>query len=139
MKALLVLVFAATALCTGCMSVTTRTAPGLDLKRFHRYFVEQPFNENHHLDELIAEELRRNGYEAMSGPMTMMPENTEVVVSYDARWTWDFKTYLIDLTVEMQTAHTKKKIADGRCYQPSASPAPPEVAVRKLVSKMLAK
>lgn len=129
----------AIALCAGCTSVTARKAPGLDLNRYQHFFVEQPFNENHHVDEFIAEELRRMGKDAASGPMTMMPENAEVVVSYDARWTWDFKTYLIELNVEVHTAHTKKKLAEGRYFQPSARPRPAEVAVRDVLAKMFAK
>lgn len=135
------LVFAllAVAFCAGCTSVTTRKPPGLDLSRFHHIFVERRLNENHHLDEILVDELRRNGRQAESGPLTMLPDDADAVLTYDARWTWDFKTYLIELNVELHTAHTIKKLAEGRVYQPSARPKPPEEAIRELVAKLLAK
>ena len=121
---------------TGCTSVSVRKAPQVEPGRYQRVFVVQPFNENHHVDEMFVDELKRHGKEASSGPLTMMPENAEVVLTYDARWTWDFKTYVIELTAELHTAHTHKKLADGRYYQPSARPKPPEVAVREIVNRM---
>jgi hypothetical protein len=138
MKFLLPLLWVA-ALCGGCTSVSVRKPPAFDLGRFHRIFVEQPFNENHHLDEIMAEQLRTLGHEASSGPLTMMPENTDAVLTYNARWTWDFKTYLIELDVSLHTAHTKKLLAEGRYYQPSITTKPPETVVRDLLAKLFAK
>jgi hypothetical protein len=120
----------------GCTSVSVRKPPAVDLSRYQRIFVIQPFNENHHVDEMFVDELKRVGKEAWSGPLTMMPENADAVLTYDARWTWDFKTYVIELTAELHTAHTNKKLADGRYYQPSARPKPPEVATREIVTRM---
>jgi hypothetical protein len=120
----------------GCTSVSMRKAPSLDLSRFQRIFVVQPFNENHHLDEFFVAELRAAGRTASSGPLTMMPEDTEAVLTYDSRWTWDFTTYMIDLNVELFTSHTKKKLAEARYYQPTARPKPPEVAVHAIVAQL---
>ena len=121
----------------GCSSVSARKVVALD--QFKRYYVERQLNENNHLDEYIAAELRRLGREASSGPRTMMPKNTEVIVTYDARWTWDFKTYLIELDVELHTQFPSKKLADGRYYQPSIKPKPPADAVRELFEKLFGK
>ena len=55
-------------------------------------------------DGLLVAELRRLGREASSGPMTMMPQNTEAVLTYDARWEWNFKTYLVELNLELRTS-----------------------------------
>lgn len=121
----------------GCSSASARKVIPLD--RFHRFYVERRLNENHHLDELFVAELQRLGREASSGPLTMMPENTEVLLTYDARWTWDFKTYLIELNLELHTVHPRKKLADGRYYQPSIKTKPPQEAIREVFAKLFAK
>lgn len=125
-------------LCTGCTTVTVRKMPGADLAKYHRIFVEQPFNENHHVDELIANELRRLGREASSGPLTMMPEKTEAVIKYNARWTGDFSTYLIDLNVSVHALYPTKTLGEARFYQPSAITKPPEVVVHEIVNRLFA-
>lgn len=127
----------AAALFAGCSAVSTRKVVELD--RFQRYYVERRLNENNHLDELLAAELQRLGRQASSGPRTMMPENTEVLVTYDARWNWDFKTYLIELNLELHTIFPSKKLADGRYYQPSLTPKPPGEAVRDLLGRLFRK
>ena len=121
----------------GCSSVSTRKVIALD--RFQRFYVERRLNENYHLDELIVAELQRLGRVAASGPRTMMPENTDVIVTYDARWTWDFKTYLIELEVELHTLFPSKKLADGRYYQPSLNPKAPAEVVHGLLAPLFGK
>ncbi len=121
----------------GCSSVSTRKVVELD--RFQRFYVERRLNENNHLDELIVAELQRLGREASSGPLTMMPPKTDVLVTYDARWTWDFKTYLIELNLELHTIFPSKKLADGRYYQPSLNPKQPAEAVRGILGPLFGK
>jgi hypothetical protein len=127
-------------LCAGCSThVTIRKSPTLDLGRFHRIFVIQPLNENHHLDEMFVAELQRGGREAKSGPVTMMPEETDAVLMYEAQWTGDFITSLLDLNVEMHTAHTNKRLVEAQYYQPSARPKRPEKVVHDLVQQLFPK
>ena len=121
----------------GCSSVSARKVIALD--RFQRIYVEQRFNDNHRLDELIVAELKRHGREASSGPLTMMPENTQAIMSYEARWEWDFKTYLIELNLELHATHPKKKVADGRYYQPSIKTKGPAEAVREILTPLFGK
>ena len=122
----------------GCTtSASARKVVALD--RFQRIYVETRLNENHHLDELFVRELRRLGREASSGPLTMMPEKTDAVLTYDARWEWDFKNYLIELTFELHTIHPRKKIADARYHQPTIRTKPPEDVIRELFGRLFTK
>ena len=123
------------ATCGGCTtSASARKVIALD--RFQRIYVETRLNENHHLDQVFVAELRRLGREASSGPLTMMPEKTDAVLTYDARWEWDFKNYLIELTFELHTIHPRKKIADARYHQPTIRTKPPEDVVRDLFGRL---
>jgi hypothetical protein len=125
-------------LMAGCTTdFSTRKVMPLD--RFQRVYVERRLNDNHRLDELLVAELRRHGREATSGPLTMMPEKIDAVLTYDARWEWDFKSYLIELALELHTVHPRKKIADGRCYQPNIRAKAPEAVIRDLLEPLFAK
>ena len=125
-------------LSAGCLtSASARKVMPLD--RFERIFVERRLNENNHLDELFVAELRRLGHEASSGPMTMMPEKTDAVLTYDARWQWDFRTYLIELNFELHSVHPRKKIADARYHQPSIRTKPPDAIIHELLGKLFPK
>jgi hypothetical protein len=128
--------FVLVALCAGCTNVAVQKAPKADLKRYQRIFVEQPLNENHHVDEMLADELRRLGRAASSGPLTMMPENTDAVLSYHAVWSGDFSRHLTDLAVQLRTAHTNKPLAEGRYSQPSPRPKPADYVVRHLIDRV---
>ena len=124
-------------LLTGC-STSASARKVVPLDRFNRVYVERRLNENHRLDEVFVSELQRLGREATSGPMTMMPENTDAVLTYDARWEWDFKTYLIELTFELHTVHPRKKLADARYHQPAIKTKSPDEVIRDLLVRLFA-
>lgn len=133
----LALFLTSTLLVAGCSTVNTRKVMPLD--RFQRIFVERRLNDNQGLDAVFVAELRRLGREASSGPRTMMPEKTDAVLTYDARWEWDFKTYLIDLNIELHTVPAGKKLADGRYYQPSIRTKHPSEVIHDLLTPLFAK
>lgn len=128
---------AALLLWSGCASSNTRQVIALD--RFQRIFVVEQLNDNHQLASLLAAELRRLGRDATSGPRTMMPDNTDAVLTYTDRWTWDFRSYLIEFNLEVHTARTDKKLADARYYQPSLKTKSPEEIARELLTPLFAK
>ena len=121
----------------GCASVSARKV--VTLEPYQHIFVVERLNENHRLNEFLVSELRRLGRDASTGPLTMIPDNTQAVLTYDARWEWDFQTYVIELTLELYTTHTNKKLADARYYQPSIHPKPPGEVARAIINRMFAK
>ena len=66
---------------TGCSSVTAHKNPAVDLGKFKRYYVKHRLTDDRKLDELIVAALRSHGLEASFGPITMMPENTELLIT----------------------------------------------------------
>jgi hypothetical protein len=124
-------------LLAGCSSASTRKV--IELDAFRNIYVEQRLADNNHLDQIIVAELQRLGRVASSGPRTMMPDNTDAVLTYTDRWGWDFKTYLIEMNIELHTARTRKKLADGRYYQPSLKTKSPAEVIRELLVPLLGK
>lgn len=136
-RRLLPLLLLASLVLAGCSSIETRKV--VDLSRFKHIYVEHRLTDDRRLDEMIVQELIRLGYEASCGPLTMMPDSADAVLSYEDRWEWDFKTYLIELTVTVRTARTTRKLADGHFYQPTPNSKPPAVVVSKVLTPLFAK
>lgn len=130
----IVLLLVSFAFLAGCATHSTRKTAELD--RCQRIYVEHRLTDNHHIDDLIVAELRHLGRDASSGPLTMMPENTDAILSYADRWEWDFKNYLIEFTLEIQKAKTRKKIGDGRYYQPSIKTKSPAEVVHEILTPL---
>lgn len=130
------LLFASVLLLAGCSSLETHEAPKVDLNTITRYFVEHNLTDDHHIDDLIVAELKSRGKDVSSGPLTMMPDNTEVVVSYDEAWAWDFKSYLIALQVDIRKAHSDQPIGQGKYAQPSPITKNPAAVVHIIFTKL---
>ena len=135
MKFFLGIAFATLALLTGCSSVSSRSV--IDLQNFKHIYVIHRLADDKHIDEMLVQELRRAGHESSSGPLTMLPENADAILTYEDRWEWDFKTYLIELTVEVHTARTEKKLADGHYLQQTPRSKSAAEVVRELVGSLL--
>jgi len=102
----------------GC-STKTQIDRATPPAKLHHIFVEHLLSDGHNVDELIARELRRLGYDASAGPLTMMPEGTEAIIAYQPSWTFDFTTYLIEIDVAVRDAKTAKEIAVSRVFRPA--------------------
>ena len=129
-----VLLLALSAFCAGCSSLDTERPA--DLKPYQRFYVEHHLTDNHHIDELIVAEMKARGYDASSGPITMLPEGIQAIVTYQDRWTWDFKSYLIDLTVEIRANFTGKPLAQGHYHQASALTKAPADVVHEIIASL---
>ena len=131
----ILLLACAAALLAGCSSVSTRKV--IDLAPFKHIFVVHRLTDDHHIDELFVRELQSRGHDASSGPLTMLPENADAILTYEYRWAWDFKNYLIELDIDVRTARTDKKLADGRYYQPSIKTKPPAEVIHELLASLM--
>jgi hypothetical protein len=116
----------------GCSTLTTHQEPGLASVK--RIYVEHLLTDNHRIDQLIVAELTGLGYEASYGPLTMMPEGVDAILTYRERSSWDFKNYLIELGFELKANFTGKVLATGRYYQPSMMPKPPKDVIHTVLT-----
>jgi len=92
-------------LTTGCTSVEAHPA-GKAVANKKSFFVLSNQNDNHTIDRQIVTTLKARGYEGDCGPHTMMPDDTEVVVSYTDRWAWDFGDRLVFLQIDAKDRRT---------------------------------
>jgi hypothetical protein len=109
-----------------------------DMGSIKRIYVEHLLTDNYRTDHAIVHELNRLGYEASCGPLTMMPDGVDAIITYRQRSAWDFKSYLIELSVELKANFTGKVLASSRFYQPSVRTKTPEEAVHKVITSLIA-
>lgn len=122
------------ALLTGCSSLDTHKES--DLGAISRIYIEHRLTDNHRIDEAIVADLKARGYEASCGPLTMLPDGIQAILTYEDRWAWDFNNYLIELRLEMHENFTGKPLATGYYHQASAlTKSPPEV-VRQILDPL---
>lgn len=135
MKFLLSLLLLATVL-AGCSSTDTLRNPSADYSKIKRVYVERRLADDHGLDGLIVAQLRTQGLEASSGPLTMMPEHVDAIVTYSDDWAWDFKSYLNQLSIEIRNARTDEVIGRGVSRHASPVTKAPEKMVREILVKL---
>lgn len=93
-----VLVVFACAFLVGCASTRTQVAEkGRNLKEVRSYFVLRNLKDNHGIDVRIVRALQARGFQAESGPITLLPATAQVVITYEDRWAWDFSTHMVYL------------------------------------------
>ena len=106
-------------LLSSCHTVHTDVDRKVDATALRHIYIERELSDGRHLDKLLAQELVRLGYDASYGPLTLMPEDTQAIIAYQAQWTFDFTTYLIELDVAVRDAKTGREFAVGRYFHPA--------------------
>ena len=99
-------------LLTGCTAVSSHVDKGRHLAGVRHFFVLSNLNDNHAIDESIVRALKAHGFQAESGPFTMMPDNAQALITYEDRWAWDFSNHMVHLKIAAQ---------DPQALQPYAS------------------
>lgn len=123
----------------GCASFDAEAPRGGGLAGVQRFFVLSNLNDNHALDHRIAAALQARGLVADTGPLTMMPDNAQAVVSFQDNWTWDFGEHLVYLKITVHKPDSNETIA-GATFSariPLKEPAP--VTVSRLVDRLFAR
>lgn len=115
-----------------CSSIWTDRNPQIDLAQITHFFVEHRLADNNKVDEAIVAELRSRGFEASAGPLTMMPEDAQAIVSYHDEWAWDFRYYLLELEVHIRSAHREQTLATGLYRQPTPISKSPAQVIRAI-------
>lgn len=115
---------------TGCAvnRASATLSPGVDLAAVKSaYVVKQP-KDNHAINDLIAENLRKRGYTVTEGPELSTPYPADVAVTYVDKWMWDITMYLLELTVNVRDPKTGFPMAVGNSYHTSLTrKSPPEM------------
>lgn len=88
-------------LLTGCTSYQSEGVAGPGLAGLQRVFVISNANDSRGLEHRIVASLKARGFTAESGPRTMLPDDTQAVLTYRDHWTWDFGERLVHLEISV--------------------------------------
>jgi hypothetical protein len=135
MKTAVVLLLLAVFL-AGCSSIYIDRRPRTDFSKIKRVYVERRLSDNHQIDQTIVAELRALGLEASSGPLTMLPDGTDAIVTYQDEWAWDFKSYLIEFNLQLRGAIKEQYLAAGTYRQPSPITKSPAEIVHLILARI---
>ena len=132
-----VLALAGALVLAGCTHLRTRSLPNSDIGKFKHVFVEQRLADSYGVADEISRQLREMGYDSSAGALTMMPQGTDLIVSYEDLWTWDFNTYMIEIDMGVRSARTDKIMAVGHYNRPSMGFGhPPAAMIHELLLKL---
>jgi hypothetical protein len=124
-------------LLAGCSSAGQQAAgPRVDLGKYRHIYVRSASNDSAQLDAMMAAELRQLGYDASSGVRTMQPIDAELTLTYDSRWEWDFRQYLIELRVTVSHARSEQIITGAREFHPGITSKSPQAMVHDVLAQL---
>ena len=95
----------------GCASFNAQVEHGRSLAGIERFYVVRNLNDNHAFDHQIVAALQARGLTAEAGPLTMMPENTQAIVSFQDHWAWDFRENLVYLKINIRDTRSEQVFA----------------------------
>ena len=121
----------------GCASYKARSYSAKPVASYPRYFVVNNLDDNHHVDQYLVAAFKAAGHEAESGPETMQPDDTQIIVYYRDAWNWDFSEHLVELHIQMRDAKYGYLLATANFDGPVTMKTSPEAVCMKLVKEIL--
>ena len=122
----------------GCASYDAHVVEGHSLAGMKRFFIVTGPNDNHAIDHRIAEALQARGLQADIGPLTMMPDEAQAVITYQDRWAWDFGEHLVYLQIDVREANKQQSFATVNFTAAVPLREAYTVTVNRLVGKLFA-
>lgn len=109
-------------------------AADADITKLKTIFVVRSAEDDRGVYITIAEQLRKLGYSASTGPASSIPPNTDAVLSYQAKWQWDLTMYLLELRVTLRNPATDALLGTATSYHTSMT----RKSTEEMVSEVLA-
>lgn len=85
------------------------------------FWVENHGRDTRNLEEIIANALRARGLEASGGRQDARPADFDFLVTYVDRWSWDMRTFLAKITINIEDATSGQIVATSESHQDSMS------------------
>ena len=123
----------------GCATYDAQVDRGRSVSRLKRFFVVSNLNDNHALDAHIAASLKAREREAGVGPLTMMPDDAQAIVTFQDRWDWDFGEHLVYLKIMVRDPQAIQPFASETFVAKVPLRESPAETIDRLVGKLLEK
>ena len=121
----MLLVFAA--IMSGCASsFSHNVSPGVNLKTYGTYYVQQLPADQRGINKVIEREMVKLNLQVTTGPASAKPSDVNVIVTYEDRWQWDITMYMISLKIDLRDASSNVLLATGQSSYTSLIRKSPE-------------
>jgi hypothetical protein len=123
---------------TGCaVNRTSATAdPSARLDAVKTVHVRKLDKDSRGIDQLIADNLRKRGYQVSAG--AVQPAGTvDAVVTYADKWMWDITMYMLELTINIRDPKTDYPLATGNSYHTSLTRKAPNEMVDEVITNIM--
>jgi len=122
-------------LVSSCASYNTNLQTSL--QGVTHFFVLANGNDNRALNSQIVAALKARGLSAETGPLTMMPDESQAIITYQDYWTWDFGEHLVYLQINARNRKTSAPYGSVTFQAKLPSGKTTGVIVDGLIAKML--
>jgi len=85
------------------------------------FFVENHGEDQRHIEQIIAEAIRARGVTVTAGGLGERPADTAFIVTYQDRWSWDMRTFMREIKIDVRDAKNGALVAESRTFQDSMS------------------
>jgi len=141
MKALIKLACAGLVLAalTGCAinRASATVDPGANLATVKSFHVKPHEKDERGVHQLIADNLRKRGYQVTVGPQPSVA--VDATVTYVDKWMWDITMYMLELTINFREPRTDYPLATGNSLHTSLTRLSPPEMVDEVLGNMLKK
>ena len=83
------------------------------------FWVENHGRDDRNLEKIIANALQSRGLEASGGQQTARPADFDFLVTYVDRWSWDMRTFLAKISINVEDATSGQIVATSESHQDS--------------------
>lgn len=124
---------------TGCAvnRATAMVDPSVNLRALKTLHVVKFYDDQHDVNNLIADKLRILGYTVTTDPEK--PAGADAMVTYQDEWARDFTAYMLDLSVVIRDVKTDFPLASGNSYHTSLSRKKPNEMVEEVIDNIFNK
>jgi hypothetical protein len=114
-------------------------SPDVNLSRLKKLYVAKFAPDGRGVNDLIALELRRMGFEVATGPDIPATTDADAIVTYRDRWRWDITMYMLELRIFVRDPKTDGVLAVGNSSHGTLSRKSPEEMVAEVLSNIFGK
>jgi hypothetical protein len=108
-----------------------------DLSEAKKFYVVHNPDDTTPLDIIIEEEIHNLGFIASRGEKEKMPDDTDVLVTYEFHWFWDLTNYLLQFEIELRDPATEYPLARGESWRASLARRSPQEMAGEILGPLL--
>jgi hypothetical protein len=105
----------------------------IELSHLKKFYVLKFAPDERGINNLIATELDKLGFEASTGLESSAPKDVDAIVTYRDKWQWDITMYMIELRVFIREPQTDNLLAVGNSLHTSLTRKSPEEMVAEVL------